>query len=262
MASLYDLLSGQEQGRNPLHEMLTQQTGELTAYQPSLRDRIAYALSDAAGYAGAGRYAQQDIADKARNVIDFVPGLGELLGADDVATSLDAGNYRNAAINLGATALGVIPVVGDAAAKSAKNYAYHRFTRGAHPDNGVGYMMFAEGSPERVNHYGGHHWAIDPAEMPAGSVIDASDPAVQADFAKMLHDNWDEVELRGYGYSTPEQLAGQLAPDDIVDAAQFWDGDLTNLAWEQFFEPRGVLGVKTPDGMIAFDPSFVRRVED
>lgn len=123
MASLYDLLSGQEQGRNPLHEMLTQPTGELTAYQPSLRDRIAYALSDAAGYAGAGRYAQQDIADKARNVIDFVPGLGELLGADDVATSLDAGNYRNAAINLGATALGAVPVVGDMAGRAIKGGA-------------------------------------------------------------------------------------------------------------------------------------------
>src|SRR5690606_10083344 len=55
-----------------------QATGSLTAWEPSLRDRIAYLLSDAAGYLGAGRYAQQDIAQKARDVIDFIPGVGEM----------------------------------------------------------------------------------------------------------------------------------------------------------------------------------------
>lgn len=239
-----------------------QATGSLTAWEPSLRDRIAYLLSDAAGYLGAGRYAQQDIAQKTRDVIDFIPGVGEAVGLDDAWNDLQSGNYGMAATGLGLTALGVVPGVGDAAASALRNFPYHRFTKGDHPDTGVGYMMFAQGDPDRVRHYGDSHWVIDPDDMPQGAVVDASDADFQQQFADMLRDNWDDVELRGYGHVSPEELAADLAPSNIVDTAGFFDSDLVDLAWERFFEPRGILGVRTPDGFVSFDPQFVRRVED
>lgn len=102
-------------------------TAEMRAYQPSLRDRIAWMLAGTAGKFGAGRYAQQDIARKAQGLMDFLPGVGEVLGADDIASSLEAGNWRNAAVNLGATMLGAMPVIGDAAGKGLQKLARGTF---------------------------------------------------------------------------------------------------------------------------------------
>lgn len=72
---------------------------------------------------GAGRHAQQDIAAKVGGVLDFLPGLGEVLGADDTAREMDAGKYGGAAVAAAATGLGMLPAIGDFAGKGLKSLA-------------------------------------------------------------------------------------------------------------------------------------------
>lgn len=92
----------------------------VSSWDPSWRDRIAYGLSDAAGTLGAGRYAQQRVSDVARNVLDFIPGVGEAIGANDVMRDLKSRNFGGAALNGLALAAGVVPGLGDAASKSIR----------------------------------------------------------------------------------------------------------------------------------------------
>lgn len=97
---------------------------ELRAYRPSLREDLAWKIAGGLGDVfGLGRYGRQDVASKAQGLMDFIPGVGEVLGADDAASSFEAGNYRDAAINLGATMLGAAPIVGDMAGKAFKTGA-------------------------------------------------------------------------------------------------------------------------------------------
>lgn len=93
---------------------------EMRSYEPSWRDRIAYALSDAAGAFGAGRYAQQDIASGVRNVVDFIPIVGDAVGINDAYRDYQSGNYGQAAAGLGLAAVGAIPGVGDVVAGAAR----------------------------------------------------------------------------------------------------------------------------------------------
>lgn len=92
---------------------------EMTARQPDLRERVGNAVYDVFGAMGL-----PSIANRARNDaqtgVDFVPGIGDLIGLDDAATSFGAGNYGTAAAGLGLTALGAVPGVGDAAATGVK----------------------------------------------------------------------------------------------------------------------------------------------
>jgi hypothetical protein len=51
---------------------------------------------------------------------DFVPGLGEALGAEDTKLEYDKGNYGMAALTAAATGIGAVPIVGDLAGKGIK----------------------------------------------------------------------------------------------------------------------------------------------
>lgn len=96
------------------------QRGLLEPYQGGVRERIANALGAGVGGLGGGRYTQQRFSDAARSLVDFVPGLGDALSADDFGRSVDAGDWLGAGINGAALAAGVVPVVGDAAGKAIK----------------------------------------------------------------------------------------------------------------------------------------------
>lgn len=89
---------------------------ELRAYDPSLRDKIAWGLAGAARQFGAGRYVQQDIADKAGGLIDFVPILGDMLAADQAVSDVRDGDYLGAALEASTW----FPMVGDIAGKVGK----------------------------------------------------------------------------------------------------------------------------------------------
>lgn len=95
--------------------------GTLSGYDPSLRESLPWKLAGAAGrYLGAGRSTQQYIANRALGAMDFIPGVGEVLGADDARRDFDAGNYGMAAANLGLTAVGAVPGAGDALASAGR----------------------------------------------------------------------------------------------------------------------------------------------
>lgn len=91
----------------------------LTSYEPSLRERIA---EWAASFAG-DRASQDYLRSKAGGVADVIPGVGDVLSADDARRAYERGDYLSAAGNAATTAVGAVPGVGDLAAVGAKALA-------------------------------------------------------------------------------------------------------------------------------------------
>ena len=60
------------------------------------------------------------MADLLTGAVDFAPGVGEAVGVADTVQAARGGNYGTAAMLGGATALGMVPVVGDAASKAVR----------------------------------------------------------------------------------------------------------------------------------------------
>jgi len=87
----------------------------MAPYSPSLRESIGNAVYD-----GASAIGLDDIANRMRNdtqsVVDMVPVIGDMVGADDAGRDFANGNYLDAAI----AGLGVMPGVGEMAGKVGK----------------------------------------------------------------------------------------------------------------------------------------------
>lgn len=90
----------------------------LTSYNPSLRDKLAWALSDMFG--GGDRSRVNYINEKVRGAADLVPGVGDVLGVDDTQRAFREGNYGEAALNAATTAVGAVPGGGDLLAAGLK----------------------------------------------------------------------------------------------------------------------------------------------
>lgn len=103
--------------KNVFGSMSPGKTGDLTAYEPSLREQIAWA---AANMFGNTRYGKQDIANKVGGGLDIVPGVGDVVGFNDAKRSFDRGAYGKAAAEAGTSLIGLIPGGGDLAAGAAK----------------------------------------------------------------------------------------------------------------------------------------------
>lgn len=86
----------------------------LTNYEPSLRERAGNAIYDVARALGMGSTANR-MRNEGTAVMDFIPGVGEVLGVNDAMNDFSAGNYGMGAAGLGLTAVGAVPGVGDAA---------------------------------------------------------------------------------------------------------------------------------------------------
>lgn len=95
--------------------------GQLSAYDPSLRDNIAWLLSDLLG--GGDRGKTNYINSRVRGAVDFAPGVGDAVGIDETKRAFDAGNYGEAAVNAATTGIGAIPIGGDLAAGALKSSA-------------------------------------------------------------------------------------------------------------------------------------------
>ena len=98
---------------------------EMRAYRRSLRDYIGDAIYDTAkalGYADANQKRKE-----AQFLTDFVPGLGEVVGADEVKRDYESGNWLGGTVGLAALGVGAVPVVGDALGAGMKKgiRAYH-----------------------------------------------------------------------------------------------------------------------------------------
>lgn len=81
--------------------------GEISAHDPTWRENLV---------SHGGRYGTD-----LNNAIDFIPGVGEVAGIADTGEAAKRGNWLEAAINAGATALGMIPGIGDALGSAAKS---------------------------------------------------------------------------------------------------------------------------------------------
>lgn len=90
---------------------------EMRAYDPSWRERIAWAIAQAMS---DDKYKQQYVADKVGGAVDFIPGVGEALGIDDTARSIQSGDWLGAGVNATSLAMGLIPAAGDMAGKAVK----------------------------------------------------------------------------------------------------------------------------------------------
>jgi hypothetical protein len=141
----------------------------------------------------------------------------------------------------------------------ADDWRYVRRTQGDNPDTGAGYMMFADSKgdvEEAADHlriYGKNTWLGKPVK-PAN----AEDLAPDIFEAMQRRGLVDEYPVNG----EPGDLGywqDAIAPRSIVNSAEFWDDPkLVEMAWEDVLEPRGIMSVITPDGMILFDPSGVK----
>lgn len=90
----------------------------LTSYEPSLRDRLAWLVSDTFG--GGNRSKVNYLNEKVRGAADLVPFVGDALSADEAKREFEAGNYGKGAVNAGLTLAGSVPGIGDLAAGGAK----------------------------------------------------------------------------------------------------------------------------------------------
>lgn len=91
-------------------------TPSVRPYEPPLRERIGNLLFDAFRGAGLPNKAEQ-IRRDASQAVDFVPFLGEAVGADETSRAFQAGNYGDAALLGAGTLVGAVPGVGDVAKK-------------------------------------------------------------------------------------------------------------------------------------------------
>jgi hypothetical protein len=75
---------------------------EMKSRTPSLRERIGNLIYDAAQGAGL-RQSAQSMRSNAETAVDFVPVLGDAIGAQEAGRDLGAGNYLSGGLGLAAT---------------------------------------------------------------------------------------------------------------------------------------------------------------
>jgi len=96
-------------------------------FNPAFRETMRSGITDLLGGRAMGGTPSQryraGMADMLTGAVDFVPGVGEAVGVADTVQAARGGNYGTAAILGGATALGMVPVVGDAASGAIKKAA-------------------------------------------------------------------------------------------------------------------------------------------
>lgn len=98
----------------------TQQVAaSLTAYEPSLRERIGNATYDIANYLGMAGIANR-MRNDVETAVDFVPFVGDAIGFNDAGRDIGAGNYGSGAMGLGLATLGLVPGAGDVLKKAGQ----------------------------------------------------------------------------------------------------------------------------------------------
>jgi hypothetical protein len=100
---------------------------QISPYHPSLRERMMGGARSVAELFGAGRYGQQYVSDRVGSILDFIPLVGDAIGADEVRRDIRGHRYGSAAAGTVATLAGLLPIAGDAAGKAIKKLARGRF---------------------------------------------------------------------------------------------------------------------------------------
>jgi hypothetical protein len=97
--------------------------------RPTVRSALSNLMRDAVdatGLEGGYRQGLLNAAGGVETAVDFLPVVGDVLGLEDASRAYGQGDMVGAGINM----MGVVPVVGDVAAKGAKSAlrginAYH-----------------------------------------------------------------------------------------------------------------------------------------
>ena len=94
------------------------------AYTPSLRDKMSAGIANALHDSGAisDKYRAQNVGDNLTSLAEFIPGVGDVVDADEFGRSAAQGDLGGMAM----AGLGVIPVVGDAAQGALKNIDFEK----------------------------------------------------------------------------------------------------------------------------------------
>jgi len=93
-------------------------------FNPAFRETMRASISDLLGGRAMGGTPTQryraNIADMLTGAVEMAPGVGEAVGVTDTRQAIRSGDYGTAAILGGATALGMVPVIGDAASRAIR----------------------------------------------------------------------------------------------------------------------------------------------
>lgn len=131
----------------------------------------------------------------------------------------------------------------DEAAKKA-GYNYHRYHQNKKGYSDVPWMLFAKNKEEVEAGYGKNHFVA----TGEGSV----------DANSLIPDIIDALE----GTEFEDVTVEEIAPEDIVGSAGIWDSpDATQIIWDKVLENEGITTVKTPNGLVVFDPSQIKSAD-
>ena len=97
--------------------------GSITAANPTMRGDVMRGLLDLFSGDGSDPAGARRRAQAAAELMDFVPIYGEAADLDAASDSFGRGQYAEGALNTTAAMAGLIPIVGDVAAKAIKEKA-------------------------------------------------------------------------------------------------------------------------------------------
>ena len=99
------------------------EAGTITALEPTMRGDVMRGLLDLFSGDGSDPAGARRRAQAAAGLMDFVPIYGEAADLDAASDSFGRGQYAEGALNTTAAMAGLIPIVGDVAAKAIKEKA-------------------------------------------------------------------------------------------------------------------------------------------
>jgi hypothetical protein len=92
-------------------------------FNPAFRETARSFLNNYFGgsnIAGREGYRTGQLVDTAVDALDFIPGVGDAVGVGDLRQSIGSGDLIGTAVDTTALAAGMLPILGDAAAKGIK----------------------------------------------------------------------------------------------------------------------------------------------
>jgi hypothetical protein len=138
-----------------------------------------------------------------------------------------------------------------------KNVSY-RFTAKDSPMSDWGHAMFADNRDAVSGIYGKNEYRV-PVEG-LTDVRDLDDAIRAAWESRDLGRSMNATDAAYYDDLTPDDIIDQLINvDDIVNTAKGYDSPLVNWLYDAVIEPRGIRGIKTPDGAVVFDPEIIKK---
>ena len=145
----------------------------------------------------------------------------------------------------------------------ADNAKTYRYAKPDDPMSDWGHAMFAD-DPTK---YGNPELGILDDSLYS---VKKSDLTNISDLRDVIINQWNEDVEDGTAYNytftddelslSGEDIVEGFDPKDIVDTAEAFDHpEFTQWLWDRVLEPRGIVGVKTKDGGIVFDPSIIQK---